>query len=215
MPPSSPYNFSFTSASSLIPETMTLAAEYQNSHDWDEVRAAVSSENLLLKVKKATMDRQYREIKKRLVLLTPAQLTALSEGSRDDARAIIFLAMLKSYAFLRDFVLEVIRTKFQVYDTGLTEKDYDRFFETKELAYPELTQLSPSTSRKIKQVTFRMLEETGLLKANGDYTILKPMVSQRVLPLILADDPKWLACFLMSDRELSEYQTNASHAKRT
>ena len=207
----STYAFSFTAASALLPETLAMAEEYLRLGDWEAVKQSLERSNTLHKVKKATFTREFSEVRKRLSELTPEQMDLLVHGSRDDTRAMIHLGMVKTYAFLHDFILEVVRNKFQQYETSVTGQDYDRFVEQKALTHPELNALSPSTSSKIKQVVFRMLAESRLIDTAKNGVITKPILSPQAIDVITKDQPRLLACFLLSNAEIKTQLTNDPH----
>jgi hypothetical protein len=98
-----------------------------------KVEKSLLDHNLLNKVKKTTFKREFFEIKKRLSLLTKDQLQLMIQGSLDDAKAMILLSLVKAYSFLRDFIVEVIRNKYLLFDTVVSEIDYIKFVNTKSL----------------------------------------------------------------------------------
>lgn len=196
------YTFSFTGASALIAETLVIAEQYDRLKDWDIVQKALIDNNLLNKVKHATFKREFREIKKRISLLTSAQIQLMISGSHDDAKAMILLALAKTYAFYKDFILEVLRNKYALFDTLLTEADYTRFFNVKNLSHSELSGITEITAKKVKQVIFKLLEQVGLISAAKNGTIIKPILSQRALEVIILDDHTMLGTFLFSNEEI-------------
>lgn len=195
------YTFSFTGASALIAETLVIAEEYERLKDWDKVQKSLLDNNLLNKVKHATFKREFREIKKRLSLLTLAQIQLMISGSHDDAKAMILLSLAKTYTFLEDFILEVLRNKYTLFDTVLTEADYTRFFNAKSLSNSELNQISETTAKKVKQVIFKLLEQVGLISMAKNGRIIKPVLSKQALEVIILDDPAMLGSFLFSNEE--------------
>ena len=148
------FAFSFTGASALIAETIAIANEYKQLGNWDEVKKSTSDQNLLNKVKEATFTREFREIKKRINLLTDEQLDLLITGSPDEMKAMVFVSLLKTYSFLFDFMVEVIRNKYFLFDNLMMDSDYTRFFNTKALTHKELEELSAQTAKKVKQVIY-------------------------------------------------------------
>jgi hypothetical protein len=203
----SKYNFSFTGASALITETLIIAEVYLLHHDWAVVQETIQQRNLLNKVKQETFKRQFRELKKRLSLLTKSQLERMVAGGMDDTRAIILLSLAKTYPFFRDFMLEVVRNKYLLFDTVLSEADYNRFTESKSLTHPELESLTRESAKKVKQRVFTFLEQLGVLTQVNQGIILKPMVSKEVIRAVVEDDPAWLSIFLFSNEEVKKLQT--------
>ncbi len=206
------YTFSFTGASALIAETLVIAEEYNRLKDWKEVEKSLLDNNLLNKVKQATFKREFSEIKKRLSLLTQDQLQLMIHGSLDDTKAIILLSLIKAYNFLRDFIVEVIRNKYLLFDTVISDIDYIRFVNTKSLSHNELNAITEVTAKKVKQVVFKLLEQVGLITQAKNGSILKPILNGKVIDVIIDDDPALLSAFLFSNEEIKTLLQKLKHA---
>lgn len=206
------YTFSFTGASALIAETLIIAEEYNKLQDWIAVEKHLVETNLLKKVKQATFKREFNEIKKRLSLLTTNQQDVLIHGSYDDTKAIILLSLAKTYALFNDFVVEIIRNKYLLFDNSLSEVDYNKFFYTKSLTHHEINEITESTAKKVKQRIFTLLEQVGLITQSKNGTILKPIISNTVLDVIIEDNPSFLAAFLYSNEEIKSVIPTLKHA---
>ena len=206
------YTFSFTGASALIVETLVVAEELSRLQDWKATEASLVRHNLLNKVKAATFKREFQEIKKRLALLSSKQLEVLVQGDLEEAKAIVLLSLAKTYAIFRDFVIEVVRYKYLLFDRMLSESDYTRFYNTKSLEHPELEALSEATTKKVKQRMFTLLEQVGLISQTKDGIIQKPFLSTQVVEAIIEDDPALLSIFLCSAEEVRMMMQNLNHA---
>lgn len=180
----------------MINETLKIANLYVKLNNWNEVFKEDLEQNLLQKLKISSSKRQLREIRFRLQNLSVECLSYLLQANPDDQKAIILLAILKTYLFIFEFILEVLKPKLDVYDTILRDSDYLIFFENKASIHPELAALSDSTKAKIKQVLYRILAEAGLLDSVKSKNIQRPNVSSSIVELIRQDDPKWLKAFL-------------------
>jgi hypothetical protein len=206
------YKFSFTGASALIAETLVIAEEYNRLKDWKAVEKSLLDNNLLNKVKQATFKREFSEIKKRLSLLTQDQLLLMIQGSLDDAKSMILLSLVKAYSFLRDFIVEVIRNKFLLFDTVVSEIDYIKFVNAKSLSHNELNEITEVTAKKVKQVVFKLLEQVGLITQAKNGSILKPILNTKVIDVIVDDDPAFLNAFLYSSEEIKSLLQKLKHA---
>ena len=196
------YSFSFTGASALISETLVIAKEYRKLNDWNTVKISLSDNNHLNKVKQGTFKREFSEIKKRLSLLTPNQLQLMIQGSYEEAKFIILLSLVKAYPYLFDFIVEVLLNKYLLFDRTLLNSDYTRFVNSKSLQHPELENITEITSKKVKQVVFKLLEQVGLITNIKNGIILKPFLSSEITRVILDDDPVYLSAFLYSNQEI-------------
>lgn len=196
------YSFSFTGASALISETLVIAKEYHKLNDWNTVQISLSDNNHLNKVKQGTFKREFSEIKKRLSLLTPDQLQLMIQGSYEEAKFMILLSLVKAYPYLFDFIIEVLLNKYLLFDRTLLNSDYTRFVNSKSLQHPELEKITEITSKKVKQVVFKLLEQVGLITNIKNGIILKPFLSSQITRVILNDDPVYLSAFLYSNEEI-------------
>ena len=191
---------------------MVIAEEYNRLKDWKAVEKSLLDNNLLNKVKQATFKREFSEIKKRLSLLTQDQLQLMIHGSLDDAKAMILLSLIKAYTFLRDFIVEVIRNKYLLFDTVISDIDYIRFVNTKSLSHNELNAITEVTAKKVKQVVFKLLEQVGLITQARNGSILKPILNAKVIDVIIDDDPALLSAFLFSNEEIKTLLQKLKHA---
>lgn len=205
------YKLSFTAASALIAETLVIAEEFEKYKDWKLVQDSLEKNNLMNKVKAGTFKREFSEIKKRLSLLTPDQMKLLINGSLDDAKAMILLSLIKLYEFLYDFIIEVLRYKYMLYDRNLTEIDYNKFFNSKSIEHTELELITEATTKKIKQVVFKLLEQVGLISTTKNGIILKPILSNEVINTIIIEDPSYLNAFLLSNEEIKSLLKNITN----
>lgn len=196
------YSFSFTGASALISETLVIAKEYHKLNDWNTVQISLSDNNHLNKIKQGTFKREFSEIKKRLSLLTPNQLQLMIQGSYEEAKFMILLSLVKAYPYLFDFIVEVLLNKYLLFDRTLLNSDYTRFVNSKSLQHPELENITEITSKKVKQVIFKLLEQVGLITNIKNGIILKPFLSNQVLKVVLDDEPVYLSAFLYSSEEI-------------
>lgn len=195
----------------MMTETSVIAEEYVRLKNWGKVKSSIQEHNLLNKIKDSTFQREFREIKKRLELLTNEQLKLLIQGGPDETKAMVLLLLLKSYSFFRDFVIEVIRIKYFLFENAITESDYIRFFGSKALSHTELNAITEQTARKVKQVMLRMLVEIGLITSSEAGVIVKPFLSDTAIAVIIRDDASWLSGFLCSDTEINTFIKLLAH----
>ncbi len=173
---------SFTTASLLRMESVTLATVYLDLRDWKLVREKVVSENLLQARTLNTSRRFCSEIISRLKTLSDAELEFLIKGSFSDQGYILWLAICRRYKFIADFAVEVLRERFCSLKTDLHQEDYEVFFHLKSEWHPELEALRPATRKKLRQVLFKILREVDFL--NKDKTIKAAMLSHDILEIL-------------------------------
>jgi len=139
-------------------------------------------------------------------------LQLMIQGSLNDAKAMILLSLVKSYSFLHDFIIEVIRNKYLLFDTVISDIDYIRFVNTKSLSHNELNAITEATAKKVKQVVFKLLVQVGLITHSRNGSILKPILNGKVIDVIIDDDPALLSAFLFSNEEIKTLLKKLKHA---
>jgi hypothetical protein len=205
------YNLSFTAAS-LRPELARILADcFLDVGSWYQAKERILGSNALQCRTPSSAIRLERELRQRLQLLTSVQLELLATGNADDRAAMAWLAVLKSIAFVFEFVSEVLRDKMLFHDPTLRLSDYDAFEVGKAQVHSALESLKPSSKRKIRQVLMLMLTEVGMLvKGEGLGRIHRPALSRASLEAIALDDRRWLAGFLLTDAEIGGIESNGA-----
>ena len=195
------YSFAFTAASMKLPDFMRLA-QYVADEGIDIQKERPDAKLIMRRDNSRTNDREFRELFKRYQAMTPAQRELLTRVDVPAQRQLALVGISKLYTFVRDFVVEVVREKYLSLDYLLTEGDWQAFYNRKLDAHPELEEFSTSTIRKARQVTWRMLEQAGLINNTQERRILPQYVSPLVAEVVRADQPELLQLFLLSDYEI-------------
>ena len=152
--------------------------------------------------KYATGRKMFSEFNKRLSFLTPLHIEVLLDSDLVTQKQVAFVSVCKTYGFIRDFVIEVVREKFLVYDYQLTEGDYISFYRRKLDLHDEMETLTEITQKKIKQVTFKILEQVGLIDSIKSRIIQPQIIDFKLINAIEQDNPNWLKVLLVSDRDI-------------
>jgi ribosomal protein S8 len=192
------YIFSFTALALRLNDTIKFYQQW-NLH---EVKQSLPGDLPVSNVRTATWKRQHQEYLRRINALTKNQQSLLLSPDYDTARQVAFLAVCKAYGFIRDFTVEVLRDKVQVFDYQLTENDILSFISRKSLNHPELENSSDTTRKKAVQVMLRILEEAGMIDSVKSLRILPQLVSREVMTAITEENPEWLKIFLYADRDI-------------
>jgi len=188
---------SFTVGGLLYHESIVLADAYAERRNWAHAIEQVESQNLMQSRTASTAVRKLREVRQRLQGLSEDQLRLLAHGSRSDQRLLLWLACCRRYQLIREFAIEVVRSKFLQLDLLITLADIDRFVEIKCVWYEEIEKLSESTRQKLQTVMMRMLRESELVTSEG--VIVSPMISDELLRAIVAESPESLTVFPIAD----------------
>jgi hypothetical protein len=190
------YNFAFTATSLRLREMILYANARLDSREIDFV-------NELGKGKVATGKRFNQEFRKRLNKLTNTQLALLATGDLIAQKQIAFLAVCKTYGFLRDFAIEVLREKILLFDYEFNDGEYISFYRRKIDLHPEMEKLTETTQKKIRQVSYKILEQAGIIEDVKSKTFHPQLLDKSVSDAIVSDDPNWLKIFLISDMDIN------------
>jgi hypothetical protein len=195
-PATSSYNLGFTAYGLGAAHAYALAAVYLRLGDWDLAKREAIEGNVFQQAKATSISRLEREFRLRLQTLTEEQLHLLVEEPTVARVPLALLAVFKRYRLIRDFVEHVLIEKVETMDFELRPSDYTSFIEQQEPAHPELDELSDTTSRKLRQVTLRILAEGEILTQSKPRKIAATLLCESVLSVITSDDPALLRPFL-------------------
>ncbi len=197
------YRLSFTGASFLLHDAVTLAKLYFEYGDWEEALNALLSTDVLQRSKSAVR-RESREIVLRLKNLPDSLLQRFTRVGPDDAKIILFYAILKTYPIIRSFCLNVLYEKSMIMDNILQDYEINRFFREEEERYEALSEKTESTKNKLKQVMIRILADAGILKSTKEKIIVKPYIDPDIGRLIAKDGGElYLKALLMNETEIA------------
>ena len=194
------YDFSFTASSLRLNEMKIVAEAKVNHRDIDYARE-------LGKGKASTGKRMLSEFNKRLSFLTTEEISLLLDGDLIAQKQMAFLSVCKAYGFIRDFVVEVLREKMLVFDYEITDGEYISFYRRKADLHPEMDNLTSITQKKVKQVTFKILEQAEIIDSAKSKMIQPQIVDDAVAKVILSDNPRWLQIFLLSDQDIANMKS--------
>ena len=203
-PPDNSYSLGFTSLA-LRPELARIVAEaFRTAGNWEDAKASVLSSNALQARTATSANRLEREIRKRLMSLSPQQLELLVTAPMDACSSLAWLSVLKTTPFIMSFTADVLRAKLEASDRILRRSDYENFFSSQAIEHPELNTRTPTTKAKLRAVLLAMLRDVGILVPTGkEDSIQRPVIPSDVYDSILADNKRWLAGFLVPDSEIA------------
>lgn len=184
---------SYTACSLVCAETKKVAELYLEERDWKKVAKIAFDTNLLQYRTQNALKRTLSEIISRLKKLPEEALLILVNGTPYEQNQILWLAVCLRYSFIYDFAIEVVKEKYNLMQSKITQLDYDAFFNSKLNWHDELDKLTDSTRYKLKQILFKMLKEAEIV--DSDNCILTTFVSPRVIEIINNYDSKYLGIF--------------------
>jgi hypothetical protein len=186
------YKFSFTAASLQVPVMTSLAEKMVNEGlSLDELKPEDVG-----KERAKTNKRQFIEMKKRLATLSDDEINHLARASYEEQRLLSMVAFARAYRFFYDFVTDVVAEKVALFDITLTDMDYNVFFSRVAADHPEADKLTSLTQKKVRQYTFKVLEQAGLINNVKERIIQVPQLSIAFTLLISATRPQDLRLLL-------------------
>ena len=189
------YDFTFTAASLRLQEMILVAKAINNKSEIDYI-------NDLGAGKASTGKRLYSELKKRVSQLTEEEIEILINGSLTAQKQISLIAVCKSHPFIGDFVVEVLREKLLLFDYYVSDGEFLSFYRRKNDMHPEMDSLTENTQQKIKQVTFKILEQADLIDSVKNKVIQPQIIDSYLIKAIINDNPSWLKFLFMSDADI-------------
>ncbi len=198
------YNMSFTAGAAMLNEMHAVAeALVECDGDWERTKDKTFKENLMEKEKMSSNIRYFALMKQRLEVLNEAELDMLVNGTVAVRRLIVLLAICKAHSFIYDFISEYVRDCFYNQYEKISYANFNEFYNEKKYEHPEIEQVSELTVAKMRQVVFRILEQTELIEDAESGILRRPYLSESVERQIVKDDPKWLAIYLYSNNEIN------------
>lgn len=195
---------SFTAGAAMLNEMHAVAeALVACDGDWERTKDKTFKENLMEKEKMSSNIRYFALMKQRLEVLNEAELGMLVNGTVAVRRLIVLLAICKAHSFIYDFISENVRDCFYNQYEKISHANFNEFYNEKKYEHPEIEQVSELTVAKMRQVVFRILEQTELIEDAESGILRRPYLSEAVERMIVKDDPKWLAIYLYSNNEIN------------
>ena len=189
------YNFSFTGFSLRENEMLKVAEAISKDLPVEMVDFGDGNRN--------TGQRRLVAIKRRLDQFTKQQFELFLTSDFLIRKQLAFLSVCKAHAFIREFVVEVLREKLLLYDYEITEGDYISFYRRKFESHPEMEALTEQTEYKIRQVTLKILEQAGIINDIKERILQPQLLSTEIVQVIVSDNKEWLKVFMLSDEEIN------------
>ena len=198
------YNLTFTAGALLMNETCAVAEVYlETGRNWATTKDRTFKENLMEKEKLSTNKRFFSLVKQRIEALNESELELLVHGSNSVKRLILLLAICKAHTFIFDFIFINVRECFFNMHEKVTHANFNEFFNEKKYIHPELESITDLTVSKVRQVVFRILEQSELIESIDTGILRRPYLPENVEEIIVKDDPKLLGIFLYSNNEIN------------
>lgn len=153
------YNAEISAGSLMLRESRKVAKLLLEGSDEDGWYQAIHVDNILQKKVPVTARRMIRLIRNRLEPMSPELWKLIVNGSAETALQALLVAAIHHSRLLGDFLKNVVKEKYRIFDKQLTVQDWKKFLYTCELRDSVVTQWSEKTRAKLGQVIFRILAE--------------------------------------------------------
>ena len=198
------YDMSFTAGAAMLNETHAVASVLIDCDgDWDKAKEITFKENLMQKDKATSNARYFALMKQRLEALNNEELTMLVNCTVSVRRLLVLLAICKAHPFIYDFISETVRDRFYSQYERISHADFNEFYNENKYVHPELEKVTEQTVAKMRQVIFKILEQTEIIEDAGSGILRRPYLSETMERMVVKDDPKWLAIYLYSNNEIN------------
>lgn len=172
-----------------------ISRRYLDCHDWEEVSRWAVAENILQSRTINTSKRVSAELIYRLKMLNDDELSNLVEASFEERKIWLWIAICRAYRLVREFAVEVVRERYLSGDiTPLSLGSFDAFYEQKSAVEPIIAAISSSTLVKIRQKTFQLLMEAGII--TSDKVVSGMVICEKLLYSIPSDERDWFPVFI-------------------
>ena len=189
----------------MLNEMHAVAEAFRNCEetDWEATKEITFRDNLMEKNRLSTNQRVFSLMKQRISALNKEELDLLIDGNMAARRQIVLLAICKAHPFIFDFIRENVREAFYSLHGKVSHTNFNEFFNEKKYIHPELEQITDLTIAKIRQVTFRIMEQTELIESAETGILRRPYLTEQMERIITQDHPQWLTVFLYSNSEIN------------
>lgn len=165
------YLLSFTACPMRRPESVILARAFLKCNDWAEVRRRCLEDDILMLRFESSRKRISSELIKRLKMLSENELRSLAHNDETAAQtALCWIAICRTYEYIRDFVEQIVATRWETGKGNLPLGAYEAYFDEAAMAHPEVAKLAEGTRPRLRNQLYQMLREAGML--DQDFNLL-------------------------------------------
>ncbi len=183
------YNAEISAGSLMLRESRIVAGLLLDRADDMAWHQALAVDNILQKKVPATARRMARLIRNRLELMSPELWEMVMHGNSEVARQALLAAAIKHSRLLGDFLNEVVKEHYKVFNEQLSVMDWKNFLAACAQRDGAVATWSDTTKAKLGQVIFRILAEAKYVDSTR---------ALKLIPISLAPEVRQ---YLVSNKE--------------
>ena len=157
------YRLSFTVGGLFLDEASRIIPLYLDSRDWNIVKKTVLQDNILQARTLSSLKRRFLEIQLRLSILSENEIELFYDLSLPSQKQLLWIAACRRYEFIGDFAKTVLRERFIMLKHTVSQDDFDDFVSAKSLWHEELTEISPTTFKRLRSAVFLIMRQADLI----------------------------------------------------
>lgn len=190
------YSAKLTGEPFLYNETKAIAKYILAGESIEKLRKRNIEENLIKYKSHGAISRVNSPIFRRINIFNEDMLNYFVDGDIESSKMLLIYAIMKTDTLVRDFIIEVYREHILNFKEIIEQYEINNWFE-KIYSDSNLNSVSASTKYKLKQVTIKIMIDSGLLKRKDDkFNIIVPILSDKFKNLLTnagdSDYIKWI-----------------------
>jgi len=186
------YDGGIVAGSLLVAESREIARLLLGGEDEDAWRNAIMRGNILQKRSPETAKRQGRLIQKRLLLMKPDHWEMVVNAHADLSTQAVMAAAVKHSRLIGDFMDSVVRPHWQTFQKSLSDTDWNHFLSECAQLDPRVEEWSENTRKKLKQVVFRILAESGYLSDTKNRVLQPVSIEPELRKYLIANNEDYV-----------------------
>lgn len=166
------YNGEIVAGSLLVKESRAVAELLLKGLDEKQFYEEILVSNVLQKRSPASAKRQAKLIRNRLQPLHQDFWEMIQNGSHEQSTQTLLAASIDHSHLLGDFIKQAIQLQIKTFQKQITYREWNSFFEECKHRDPNAAQWAESTTKKIRQVVFRILAEAQVIDSTRSLTLI-------------------------------------------
>ncbi len=193
------YSADITAGSLLLAETKVVAGYLLDGKTFSEISKLVETQNILQKRSISAAARMYSLVRHRLQVVDKDMWSLIYYGDSETARMATLAAIIKDSRILADFMLFVLKEKYQLFEKTLDKNLWNKFIVDRTMQSPDMPKWTEATAKKVGDSVYRILAETGYISDTKTAQLQKVYIPAEVKNLLQKNnDTHVLKCMEVS-----------------